>query len=63
LTGVTQTERKEQGVDDRCEYCGGELFELGILGDLLWVQCRDCGLEMSMLPEGTNHLDKEVKDA
>ena len=27
-----------------CNECGGELVELGQLGVLLWLRCRNCGM-------------------
>ena len=38
-------------VDDgreSCQFCGGELMELGALGFKLWLVCLDCGLEQSL---------------
>lgn len=31
----------------KCGLCGGLLVFLGLLGDLAWYRCRDCGLEYS----------------
>lgn len=28
-----------------CPYCDGPAMVLGTLGNLLWMRCRDCGLE------------------
>lgn len=28
-----------------CSACDGELVNLGVLGNVLWSRCRDCGLE------------------
>ena len=28
-----------------CEFCHGEMFNLGKLGSTQWFRCRDCGLE------------------
>jgi len=34
-------------VHPECPYCGGEPFVLGILGRLLHLRCRFCGLNFS----------------
>ena len=28
-----------------CEFCHGEMFNLGKLGSAQWFRCRHCGLE------------------
>ena len=30
---------------DTCEICGGRLGLLGVLGNLDWLRCQDCGME------------------
>ena len=30
---------------DVCGFCYGPLMTLGVLGDLVWKRCRDCGAE------------------
>jgi len=37
--------------DRICEICGGELGELGRLGKLLWLRCRNCGMEWAINDE------------
>lgn len=32
---------------DSCAYCDGPLTILGMLGRLLWLRCRNCGVECS----------------
>ena len=32
---------------DSCVLCGGILVYLGTLGRLLWLRCRDCGMEQN----------------
>jgi hypothetical protein len=34
-----------------CKLCGGQLVGLGILGDLLWCRCEDCGMQESIQVE------------
>ncbi len=31
-----------------CSLCGGTLITLGVLGNLLHCQCRDCGMSFSV---------------
>jgi hypothetical protein len=31
-----------------CQLCGGPLGVLGILGNKVWLLCRDCGMQSSM---------------
>ena len=28
-----------------CRFCGGPLVQLGVLGEVSWARCRDCGAE------------------
>ena len=28
-----------------CTACGGQLVSLGVLGNLHWFRCRDCGID------------------
>jgi hypothetical protein len=35
-------------IDVDCVDCHGVLVLLGILGDLAWFRCRDCGLDQSI---------------
>jgi len=37
--------------DDPCSACGGPLVPLGVLGDLVHLRCRDCGLQSSQKVE------------
>ncbi len=30
-----------------CPMCRGQLLPLGSLGGLLWLRCRDCGMEVA----------------
>jgi hypothetical protein len=32
---------------EQCGICGGPLGELGVLGNLRWLQCRNCGMQWS----------------
>ncbi len=32
---------------DTCKYCDGPLGYLGILGQLMWFECRACGSEQA----------------
>lgn len=35
-----------------CPACGASEFaELGVLGHLTWLRCRDCGLDVSVQAE------------
>jgi len=34
-----------------CRLCGAELAWLGRLGRLLWLRCRDCGMDFSTRAE------------
>lgn len=43
-----------------CELCGGELGLLGTLGRLVWLVCRDCGMQFSRKAEDFN--DNEESD-
>lgn len=38
---------------EQCGTCGGQLFELGMLGRVRWMQCRNCGL---------NHMEHATDD-
>lgn len=40
-----------EDLDRICEICGGELGELGRLGKLLWLVCRNCGMQFSVNDE------------
>lgn len=35
--------------DRECPICGGPGIFLGILGNLIWHRCRDCGTEFSVV--------------
>jgi hypothetical protein len=37
-----------------CGACGGTLEYMGILGNLIWLRCIDCGMEI--------HVTKERED-
>lgn len=32
---------------NQCQLCGGQLGVLGVLGRLLWLACRNCGMHFS----------------
>jgi len=32
---------------NNCTLCGGQLYELGQLGDLMHMRCRQCGMQHS----------------
>ena len=46
---------------ETCGACGGELMELGKLGNRVHARCRNCGLESSM--EEPEETTKAVWDA
>ena len=37
----------ELAAADGCPFCGGPLEELGALGSVYWMRCRDCGMDVS----------------
>lgn len=42
-----------------CEICGGEVHEMGGLGNLLHGRCRQCGMESSIDMTGKNQYTLE----
>lgn len=44
-----------------CELCGGPLGFLGKLGRLVWLLCRNCGMQFSV-PED-QYDENETEDA
>lgn len=44
-----------------CQLCGGVLVLLGLLGNLAWFRCRQCGMEFSkrLTPEEIEDLNQE----
>jgi hypothetical protein len=34
-------------MDSDCPFCHGELETLGVLGDLAWYRCINCGAEFA----------------
>ena len=38
-------------VEAVCSKCGGQLCWLGTLGNMLWLRCRDCGMDFSVTEE------------
>jgi tRNA(Ile2) C34 agmatinyltransferase TiaS len=37
----------EEVIKPMCHLCGGPLNLLGQLGRLIWLRCRNCGMEFS----------------
>jgi hypothetical protein len=50
---------------EQCGICGGPLGELGVLGNLRWLQCRNCGMQWSSPadPEMAQKVDAEADAA
>lgn len=49
---------------DVCGFCYGPLMTLGILGDLIWKRCRDCGAEFHQpAPHADDEGDEETADS
>lgn len=44
---------------DPCDFCGGEMGVLGILGRLVHLQCRNCGSESEMHTEQLEQWELE----
>lgn len=43
----------------QCSFCGGLLYLLGILGNLVHVRCRDCGGQFHTLKKEGEDYGKE----
>lgn len=47
-----------------CSICGGDLAELGTLGNLVWMRCVNCGMECSRPAEDLDdYLEALIGDA
>lgn len=42
---MTDYDYEEDEVTYACPECGGMAMILGVLGNLMWMRCQDCGLE------------------
>jgi hypothetical protein len=47
----------EEDEVETCELCNGPLMLLGILGNRIHLQCRNCGMQFSKEQENENEED------